>query len=263
MEIINLDKYFSDNEKNYDSTYLVKILEEILGKSLNEIKKDINDKRIIVTSEQIKTYLKQKFIEEDPELKKRLERQKPLSSNASEWNEEEREAYGKYIADRYTAKRYEFEPYTLEYFKKYTDIVRYKINQLLNIVSGLENKKVLLIKKELDNLDIRISLDGKISKDDIIRIIVPIITNIKMLEEKTNEGNDLLTYLIVKKSKNDLYRAGLTESEIYPDPALQTQSYMNDWRNDNVKLSDNQKKKMKKRQDRNLKVVADILTDLD
>ena len=38
---------------------------------------------------------------------------------------------------------------------------------------------------------------------------------------------------------------------------------MNDWRDDNVKLSDKQKKILEKCQKRNRKKVADILTSLD
>ena len=70
---MSISKYFSDNKKNYDSKYLVKILEEILGESFNEIKEDINNKRVTVTAEQIESYLEQRFIEEDSELKKRID----------------------------------------------------------------------------------------------------------------------------------------------------------------------------------------------
>lgn len=264
MKQMELAKYFSDNKKNYDSKYLVKILEEILGKSFNEIKEDINNKRVTVTSEQIESYLEQRFIEEDPELKKRIDSPKnKKSGNVGEWSKKDIEDYSQEFADELVASRYRFVPYTLEYFTRYTDIVRKKINILLNIVSGLANKKIEPIEELINDLDIKISTDGKVSKEDIIRLIIPIVANINMLEEKVEKANDLSTYLTFKESKDSLYRDGWSESEIYPMSSLQTQSDMNDWRDDNVKLSDNQKILLKKRQEKSRKIIADILTSLD
>lgn len=264
MKQMELAKYFSDNKKNYDSKYLVKILEEILGKSFNEIKEDINNKRVTVTAEKIESYLEQRFIEEDPELKKRIDSSKnKRSGNVGEWSKKDIEDYSQEFADELAAGRYYFEPYTLEYFNRYTDIVRNKVNTLLNIVNGLANKEVESVKEQIEELDINISSDGKVSKDDIIRLIIPIVANIKMLEEKVEKANDLSTYLTFKESKHTLLKDGWSESEIYPASSLQIQSEMNDWRDDNVKLSNNQKKILQKSQEKNRKIVADILTSLD
>lgn len=264
MEKINLDKYFSDNKKKYDSIYLIKILEEILGKSFDEIRKDINDKKVTVTADEIKEYLEKRFIYENPDLYERIKKPRPtLSQNPSEWKDGDTKAYAKGFADELEAGRYYFEPYTLEYFNKYTDIVRNKINKLLDITNGLASKEVKPIKKTLNELDIKMDKDGKLSKDDIIRLIVPIVANINMLEEKVNKANNLSTYLTFKESKHSLYRDGWSESEIYPMSSLQTQSDMNDWRDDNIKLSDNQKILLKKRQEKSRKIIADILTSLD
>ena len=84
-----------------------------------------------------------------------------------------------------------------------------------------------------------------------------------MLEEKVEKANDLSTYLTFKESKHTLLKDGWSESEIYPASSLQIQSEMNDWRDDNVKLSNNQKKILQKSQEKNRKIVADILTSLD
>lgn len=264
MKQMELAKYFSDNKKNYDSKYLVKILEEILGKSFNEIKEDINNKRVTVTAEQIESYLEQKFIEEAPELKERLQNTRPnRSKNIGEMTRQDIKDKANRFADELAAGRYYFEPYTLEYFNRYTDIVRNKVNTLLNIVSGLANKEVESVKEQIEELDINISSDGKVSKDDIIRLIIPIVANIKMLEEKVEKANDLSTYLTFKESKHSLLKDGWSEREIYPISSLQIQSEMNDWRDDNVKLSNNQKKILQKGQERSRKIVADILTSLD
>ena len=261
MGKIDLEKYFSDNNKKYDSTYLVKILEEVIGKSFDEIRQDINNKKVTVTADEINEYLEKRFIYEQPDLYERMKKPRPtLSQNPSEWKDKDIKAYAKGFADELEAGRYYFEPYTLEYFHKYTDIVRNKINKLLDIVNGLSSKDVKPIQKTLTELDIKMDEDGKVSKDDIIRLVVPIVTNINMLEEKVEKANNLSTYLTFKESKHSLYRDGWSESELYPISSLQTQSDMNDWRDDNVKLSDNQKKILKKSEERNRKIVADILT---
>ena len=67
-----------------------------------------------------------------------------------------------------------------------------------------------------------------------------------MLEEKVEKANDLSTYLTFKMSKHSLHKDGWSESEVYPMSSLQTQSDMNDWRDDNVKLSKKQKINLKK-----------------
>lgn len=264
MKDINIDKYFSDNKECYNSKYLKKVLEKIYGKSFIEIRTDVNNKRVEVTPEQIEEYLEQKFIEEDPELKKRLESPKPKrSSNVCEWTEKEIKESARRFADELASGRYYFEPYTLEYFNRYTEIVRDKINTLLNIVHGLANKDVDSIKELIDDLDIRMTANGDLTKDDMIRIIVPIIANINVLEEKIEKANDLSTYLTFKMSQHSLLRDGWSESEVYPMRALQTKSDMNDFKSVNVKLSDRQKKILKKEQRENGRIVADILTRLD
>ena len=262
MDKNNLEKYF--NEDYYDSTYLVKILEDLLGKSFNEIRKDINNKKIIANSEEIEFYLKERFMYEKPDLYERLQKPKTkLGPDASKWTDEAIRNYSERIADEYEAKRYSFDPFTLEYYQKYTEIVRNKINKLLDIVNGLATKEIKPIKKDLNKLDIKISKDGKISKEDIIRLIVPLITNIEKLKEKVDKANNLSTYISFKLSKDSLYREGFFESELYPQSDLQTQSDMNDWKDDNVKLSDNQRKILKKHQDKNRKRIADFITGMN
>ena len=264
MASINIEEYFKDNMKMYDSKYLITILEGILEKSIDEIIEDINNKKVVVTSEQIKSYLEQRFNEDDPELKERIEIPKPKrSGNMSEWSRKDIEDNAREFADDLAAERYCFVPYTLEYFNRYTDIVRNKINTLLNIISGLSNKEIEPIKEQIYELDINICEDGKISKDDIIRLIIPIIANINILDEKVEKANDLSTYLTFKMSKESLYRDGFSESEIYPMKSLQTQSRFNDCREENVKLSKNQKKLLYKKEKENMKIVADLLTNLD
>ena len=78
MSNINFETYFQNGgNQYYDSKIIISILEDILGKPIDEIKKEVNDSQIIVTKEQIEEFLEQKFIEENPELKKKIESPRP------------------------------------------------------------------------------------------------------------------------------------------------------------------------------------------
>lgn len=261
MGIAELEEYFGNNEESYDSTYLIKVLEGILGKPFNEIREDINNKRVTVTQEQIESFLEQRLIMENPELKVRVESPKPKrSNNMSEWTQKDIEEKSKELADRILIKRYRFEPYTLEYFNRYIDIVKNKINTLLDIVSGLANNDLESIQGFIDELDIQIEENGQMSREEIIRLLKPILANIKMLDKKADEANNLSTYLTFKESKSALARDGISESELYPETALQIQNELADWREDYVKLSDKQKKTLELKQSKIRKAIWDFLS---
>ena len=92
MAKLNLEKYFVDTEiKYYDSKILISILEDILGKDINTIKTELDELKIGVTVEQIVEYLSNKFAEEEPQVKARLENPKPKkrSSNIAEWTQQD------------------------------------------------------------------------------------------------------------------------------------------------------------------------------
>ena len=58
MEKIILEKYFENAEiKYYEPRVLVTILEDILGKDIETIKRELSELKIVVTAEQIKDYL--------------------------------------------------------------------------------------------------------------------------------------------------------------------------------------------------------------
>lgn len=156
MANINFETYFSESEnKYYDSKIIISILENILGKSINEIKKDVNDNQIVVTREKIEKYLEQKFIEEDPELKKRIESPRPKRNrNIAEWTKQDIENSSQEFVDDISVARYCFEPYTLEYFNRYTAIVRNKVNILLSLIEKIGNKDIQPIQELLTELDI-------------------------------------------------------------------------------------------------------------
>ncbi len=255
MEDINIETYFNKKSKYYDSKIVVTILEDILNKPINEIKTEVNDKKVVVTKEKIESYLEQKFIEENPELKKKIENSQPKrNNNILEWTEQDIKNYHQRFYDNISSARYYFEPYTLEYFNKYTNIVKNKINLLLNIIEKISNKDSHAIQEILDDLDIKLDDNGNILKSDISRLIKPTIYNINDLDEKLATANDLSTYLTFKMSKHSLYKNDLFIGEIYPSRALQVKDLIYNYHQGNVSLSKNQRKILEEEQEKSRKI---------
>ncbi len=255
MPRLNLEEYFDGTDnKYYDSNILISILEQILGKSLSEIKDEVNNAQISVTSDEIVKFLEEKFQEKDPELKKRIENPKPrkeISSGPIQFTldnlltPEEFKESSQALVDGLSAQRYYFEPYTLEYFNRYTTIVRNKALQLLNIVEQIGTRQSIQIQDLLIELDIQLDENGNIMKEDIIRLITPTIQNITELNEKIDKANDLSTYLTFKMSKHSLYKEGWSEGEVYPTKSIFVRSIYSGDRYGNVPISNRQKQELR------------------
>lgn len=263
MASINFETCFNGNENEYyDSKFIITILEDILGKTIVEIKKDVNDNKIIVTKESIESYLEQKFIEEDPELKQRIESPRPKrSENIIEWTDQDIKDSVQEFVDQISSQRYCFKPYTLDYFHRYTTIIRNKINILLNIIEKIGNKDIQPIQERLTELDIVLDENGNVLKSDIIRLITPTVYNINKLEEKLSKANELSTYLTFKISQQSLYEDGFFE-EIYPSQSIQINSLRYDYIQGNVRLSENQRKTLEEERSKSLKKSAEFICDL-
>ncbi len=92
------------------------------------------------------------------------------------------------------------------------------------------------IRDLLSELDIQLDENGNVSRDDIIRLITPALYNISDLFEKINRTNDLSTYLTFKMSRESLYKAGWSETEVYPTQSIQVRSIYYDNIKGNVAL---------------------------
>ena len=202
MTNLDFEQYFKDvDTKYYEPKYIITILENVLGNKLAAIRNEINNTQIVVSKE------------ENPELKKRVENPTPKSKeNVIGWTRENVNISSQYIYDILSAKRYQFEPYSLEYFKRYSDIVRNKALLLLNIIEKIGNNDGTSIQDLLSEFDIQLAENGDILKEDIIRLIIPTVYNINALNEKVTKANDLSTYLTFKLSKDYLYRKDLSEN---------------------------------------------------
>lgn len=263
MQNLNFEDYFNSlNDEYYDSKIIITILENILDKKIEDIKSDINSMSIIVTDEQIKEFLNKRFKEENSEIKERIENPIPRPNKSIlEMEESDIESLAQDFFDYLIAGRYHFEPYALKYFNKYVTILKNKLFILLNIIEKIGNKESLVIKDILDDIDIQIDSNGSISREDIIRLIVPTVYNINELIEKVEQANDLSTYLTFKMSKHRLLKNDLSEDEIYPSESIQIKSLYYNHIKGNVPLSNNQKDKLKQQLRKCMKITAQALLD--
>lgn len=256
MTNMDFENYFNTNEDGYyDAKIMITILEDIMGKPIEEIRQDVNNKQITVTRRQIENYLERRFAEEEPELKIRIS--KPINRRSkyiAAWTKQDINDASQEFVDSLSASKYKFEPYTLEYFDKYTTIVRNKINLLLDIISKISIKDTSSIQETLTDLDIILDQNGDILKEDVIRLIQPTIYNMDELYGKVDQANNLETYLTFKISEETLAKDGIWESELYPTKEIQLQTlYDEQVDKGNIPLSENQKDKLKKQLKKSMK----------
>ncbi len=261
MENIDWNAYFKGDNKDYDTKYLRTILESLLDNSIEDIRKNVNNCDIKVTEEKIKEYLNSKLEEENPELKKRRETSKKRNwINLSECTQKDIEESSQNFMDELDMVRYTYEPYTFFYYSHYIMILKSKINKLLYVIDGISSNNASKIEEELNNLDINI-IDNKILKSDIIRLIIPTIYNIETLKSKTNEANNLDTYLTNKLSKHYLLKRDISEYEIYPSKSIIMNNLEYEGIPGYVKLTEKQKKKLLEERRKNIKYIASLQLD--
>lgn len=237
----DINKYFETNiDKYYEPVIIIDIIEGILGKSINDIKKELNEKKIIVTESDIEQYLENKFTEEEPELKERLARNRDVY-NKNNFSKQDISNLSNSFYDKLVAVRYYFEPYTLEYFIKYTDILRNKIAILLNLIEHICTKRTSAINNILNDLDITINEVGCVLKSDIVRVLSTFLYNIEEFNMQIDRANDMSTYLVFKISRYSHQSKGVAETEIYPCASLQLKNLHNDEIKGNIPLTNKQK----------------------
>ena len=246
MKKVDFTIFFdADNDHYYESGRIISLLEDILGKKIDDIKRVIIDTKINVTSEKIEEYLDLEFEKNDLELKKEISNiDSKISKKKYGWTKQDAVYYSQLLIVKSRASKYRFEPYTLEYFKKYSEIVRKKALLLLNIIENIGNKDSDKIKDILGDIDIQLDQDGKILRSDIIRILTPMIYNFYELIDKVSDANNVETYLNLKLSLNSLYKYGWSEEEIYPSEKLQIKSLDYDNISGCISLSERQREEL-------------------
>ena len=235
MKYDNLEKIVNDTirqNNNLSKDMIVSILKKELGSDLPSLKFYILNTNVTLTSEEIVNYLN--------ELSKRHK-----------------------ILDRRFAleldNKYSFEPFTLEYFTTYLDILKKKTIKLLNLIDNIDNEEY---KDNFKSLDITIYDDGIYYKD-VIRLCKPIIYNVLKIREISDMANDKKTYITTKINKDTLFSAGWILREIYPLPSLQDKKGEALTDDGYIELSKRQKEEMMKLTRNNISYIIGMLENHD
>lgn len=221
-----------------------------LSMSFKGIKEFVNTCEISITENEIRDFLDKKMDEEEPTLRKEFEKPyKPISSNPLEWTEEDIHREARAFGTAILKSRYRFEPYSLQYFKIYTSILKEKCKTLFEILEDLAKIKDGTISEDgLDriiDLDFHINKCGDININDVERLSDAIIYNVKDLYEKVTKGNNPETYLTFKESKHNMAKDGIFESELYPRKEVQIKDLNYGFCKEFIALSENQEEKLK------------------
>ena len=209
--------------KYVDSNTMIKLLEEEYNMSISELVKSINSYDITITEEEIKKYL-------NKELEKELYLRKLDNPKGG----------GERFMHNLILDEYEYNPYTMEYYKKYIDILKKKSLSLIDIILDISTGKI--DSKILEDLDIQMD-NNLILNSDLNRLLKPTIYNIDKLREMIAKGNKLKTY---KEGKivNPIER-GISEEELYPSVELQIKNLDLYYHSEGyVKLTNSQKEKL-------------------
>lgn len=251
-----LNKYVDDNNDYCDCKHIILALEYVLNSNLDNIKKNVQGAKVNVTYEQINTYLNYMFLMEHLDVKKRID-----NRNINNVSYKFIKKSSNDIQDDLISQKYTLEPYMLKYYKKYVDIVKRKSLLLLSMVENIGKNNLTLLKPLLNDLDIQV-IDGKILKEDIVRIIEPMEYNYYLLAQKVKRANNLNTYLSEKISKETLFKAGISEDEIYPTLEIQVRNLDYDDLNGNIRLSERQEEVLRNEQVKRIKKNAKMIIDM-
>lgn len=221
-----------------------------LSMSFKGIKEFVNTCEISITENEIRDFLDKKMDEEEPTLRKELEKPyKPISSNPLEWTEEDIHREARAFGTAILKSRYRFEPYSLQYFKIYTSILKEKCKTLFEILEDLAKIKDGTISEDglnrIIDLDFHINKCGDININDVERLSDAIIYNVKDLYDKITKGNNPETYLTFKECKHNMAKDGIFESELYPRKEVQIKDLDYGFCKEFIALSENQEEKLK------------------
>ena len=146
--------------------------------------------------------------------------------------------------------KYYYEPYSLQYFKNYVSILKEKCETLFDILDDINRVKTEELTEEQSkrilDLDFHINENGDIYFADAVRLLDAIVYNVKNLNNKVKEGNNLETYLTFKESKQSLFKDNMFECELYPRKEVQIKDLYYACKNEFIALSDHQKEELEK-----------------
>lgn len=215
--------------------FLIKmmIIDEIkLGMSFVELERFIEECEISVTEDEIKKFLDKKRSENYIGLKVNSKNNGSSILIQEDTTSEELE---KTVKDALNYQCCSFDPYTLEYFKKYVAILKVKCLNLLEILDYLEKIKSMKISK--DEWDVLVDLDIHVNEEE----------------------NNLNTYLDFKNSKEQLGRDGIFGEDLYSSEEIQVKDVTRGNSPEFIALTEKQKVELKKENLRNFSKFLDII----
>ena len=206
----------------------------------DDLKKFIKEATVKLKDSDIKKYLTDKMDKEHPGLRKRLNDERNYSINDKSHIEK--------VNDQKIAAAYYYDPYSLNYFKKYILILKQKLIELCNLIDDLnqlENEEAYnRVKKKLHQLDMRINYKNELYYIDAIRIEEAFVYNFNDFYKKVVIANNLETYYKFKLTKAKVLKECVFESNLYPKKELQIKDlkYLHD--KQFISLSAEQEKKL-------------------
>ena len=214
----------------YNPNIIINKLEQIIGLNYYEICHYIAEANVNLTDEEISKYIGNKYIEEMPE------------------------GIGSF------KEKYQFEPYTVVYFKNYINVLKTKCNNLIKIVDGIVDRKIL--SDTLVKLDIVLNNQGNIQMSDVTRIVEPFVFNFNKLRDMVERANNLDTYLDFKISLDNVQKKGYSESELYPSEDLQNSHFEFEGEEGFIPYTKEQKLVLKKKEDELVMNMCDVYKNL-
>ena len=161
-----------------------------------------------------------------------------LSKNASELKQEV-EALNIDVTEE-EIKRVEGNTHYLEYFKRYTDILKTKCNVLLTLIEKITEKDTVSIEKQLKQLDVQMNDQGKILYPDVIRLLSPTMYNINHLKFMIERANNIESYMTDELVSIAILTSG--EVGMYPQTVLQMKNVVYESIPGYIPLSNRQQK---------------------
>ena len=267
MKKINYNEYFDSKEdKYYEPQVMINLLETLSGREFKIIISFLTKSKINVTDEQIETYLDRKFKENDLALKTRIEIRKKHKTenktsemyiNIKRLTKEEINDVGKEFIDNLAAKKYEFDPAVLSYYKSYSLMCATKAKEILLIIGSICNIYQNDNQEMLEDLDIQLDTNGDILKSDIIRLVKPAIYNINEFEKTIESANNLDTYLEKKFSEEELIDGMVYCHEL----EIQKKNLYNDLYEGNVPLTKKQEEEILEKQSNYAAKILSLIED--
>lgn len=223
----------SKNIEYIHPSVLIRLLETNLNNNLRNINDLVNYAHISATEDSIKKFLADKTEEENYKWRITLARSQGQRREKRPFPSDERNI----DLEKISKIEYRFDPLILEYYKSLCVILKLRSLKILNILTCLVNKDFTSIEEEIKNLDLDIDQNGNISKRDIMRIIIPLLCNIKLLLKMTRDANNPDTYLLNREGQEFILNNG-----IFPIEDLQITSLSMSESPLYIPLTDNQRK---------------------